>query len=73
MEAIGAGLLAWLIEMSVAGLMLWVVRWEEGKVFRSRDRRRRAMQAIEDDAADPAVLHTHVYTDKGKDIKGFYR
>jgi len=37
MEPLYAGLLAWLIELSVAGVAFYLLRREENKVYRRRE------------------------------------
>ena len=39
MDAIWAGLLAWAIELSIAGMMFLVLRREEQKVYRRRGKK----------------------------------
>lgn len=38
MEALQAGLLAWTIELLVVSIALLLLKYEEGKVFRRRDK-----------------------------------
>jgi hypothetical protein len=39
MDALYAGLTAWLVELTVAGLILYTLRREEQKVYRRRKRK----------------------------------
>lgn len=39
MNAIWAGLLAWAIELSIAGMMFFVLRREEQKVYKRRGKK----------------------------------